>query len=161
MGNFFRPRDDLLNQRIVLTRQSSVTIDSIWLDVDPSGVGVTPFSMPDVVMKTFLSSVPNAAGFYIAYLNALVFKTNLPAAKSVAVGTDLTLTIAIQGGSTPYAYQWYYGEIAIDPAINPSAAMASLINHAVTIESSGSYWCQVTDASGRVIDSVRCAVTVS
>lgn len=92
---------------------------------------------------------------------ALSLSTDLPATKTAAPASDVTFTIVAAGGHKPLTYQWYYESILIDPAINPSAATASLVNHAVTTESSGNYHAVVTDSLGNVVTSTTCALTVA
>lgn len=85
---------------------------------------------------------------------------------AASVGDDVTWTIEASGGSKPYTYKWLWkgttGDyVEIDAAINPTAATASLINHAVTTASSGSYKCEVTDAKGAKVESVVSVLTVA
>lgn len=85
---------------------------------------------------------------------------------AASVGDDVTWTIIASGGSKPYAYKWYWkgatgGYVEIDASVNPTAITASLIDHAVTAASSGTYKCEVTDAKGAVATSVESVLTVS
>lgn len=91
---------------------------------------------------------------------------SVPATKSVATGADLTIAATVAGGLTPYTYRWYWkgstGDfIFIDPTINPTAATDTLINHAVTAESAGSYQVRITDNNGSTVTSNNCVVTVT
>lgn len=91
---------------------------------------------------------------------------NLPATKSAAVGADVTFSITATGGMKPYSYEWSFkatagSYVVIDPAVNPSAATASLVNHSVAVNSSGTYKCKVTEALGDTITSTECVLTVA
>lgn len=82
------------------------------------------------------------------------------------VGSDVTWTVAVEGGDAPYKYSWLYkgatGDfVVIDPSVNPSAATASLVNHAVTDESAGKYKCEITDAKNAKVTSVESTLTVT
>lgn len=92
---------------------------------------------------------------------ALSFTTNLAPTQSVAAAADATFTVVGAGGYKPYHYDWYYEGILIDPAINPTAATASLVNHAVTSASAGKYWVVITDLDGKTIKSVEQTLTVT
>lgn len=91
----------------------------------------------------------------------LAFSTNLPATKSAKDGDDVTFIILPTGGKTPYTYKWYWDDVLIDAEVNPSAATASLVNHAVTVDSAGTYKVVVTDAASKSITSVGCVLNVS
>lgn len=79
------------------------------------------------------------------------FSTALPPTTSVASGADLTLTVVVAGGVPPYTYSWFFNNIMIDKTINPTAATASLVNHAVTAASAGLYKVVVHDDFGNII----------
>lgn len=86
---------------------------------------------------------------------ALAFTTDLPATQSVAVGAALNLSVAVSGGFTPYTYEWSKGGTKVGGNTAtytvPSAAAGN----------AGAYVCKVTDASGKVITSKTCNVTVA
>lgn len=97
---------------------------------------------------------------------ALAFSTNLPATKTAADGADVTWTVAVTGGTSPYTYVWSFkgstgGYVVIDSSVNPSAATASLVNHAVDSTSAGTYKCVVTDSASGSITSVESVLTVT
>lgn len=92
---------------------------------------------------------------------ALAFTTNLPATKTAAEGDNVTWTVAVTGGTTPYTYQWYWKDILIDSATNPTAITAALTNSAVTPASNGAYKCVVKDNAGATITSVASTLTVT
>lgn len=86
--------------------------------------------------------------------------------------SDVTLTVEAQDGVTPYSYQWFFKDtvggayVAINAVdngqpFNPTAVTASLVNHAVTTASSGTYKCEVTDHAANKITSVECLLTVA
>lgn len=91
---------------------------------------------------------------------ALSLSTDLPATKTAEPASDATFEVVAAGGYAPYTYQWFRNGVFIDPAINPTANTATLVNSAVTAGSDGSYWCVVTDEVGQVVESVHCALTV-
>lgn len=97
---------------------------------------------------------------------ALAFTTDLAASQDVADGADATFAVVVTGGDTPYTYAWYYSDapggagVLIDAGVNPSAATATLVNHAVTAASEGEYWCVVTDDNAHTITSTRCELAV-
>lgn len=80
----------------------------------------------------------------------------------------MTWTVAVTGGKTPYSYVWQFKAVTggatfvdIDSSINPTAATASLINHAVDATSAGTYRVKVTDGAGATITSVESVLTVA
>ncbi|AXF41649.1 tail fiber protein [Salmonella phage vB_SalM-LPST94] len=102
----------------------------------------------------------------ITIAGLLSLTTDLAASQDVADGADATFTIVAAGGTTPYSYAWYYSDtpggegVVIDAGVNPTAATASLVNHAVTAASEGEYWCVVEDADGHSVTSARCELAV-
>lgn len=92
--------------------------------------------------------------------------TDLTATKSVAEGADAEFKIVATGVGT-LSYSWRWRATAgdawneIDPAINPTAATATLVNHAVTSASAGDYQATVTDQSGHMQHSKICTLTVT
>lgn len=91
----------------------------------------------------------------------LVFVRDLPATKSADADNDVVWDVEVGGGRPGYTFKWYFGSTLIDPAINPTAATATLINRAVTSASAGSYRCEVTDATGTKITSTTSVLTVT
>lgn len=116
------------------------------------------------VIKRRITGVSTDTGSLVkidmANISPASFSTALPATKSVASGADLTLSVVVAGGLEPYSYQWFFNNIFIDPTINPTAATATLVNHAVTAASAGLYKVVVQDNFGNLI-SGSTAVTVS
>lgn len=107
--------------------------------------------------------LPMTAGTAItpAVVAAMALGTDLTATMTVAEAADATFTTAVTGGHAPLTYAWFWDGIYIDPAINPSAATAVLVNHAVTPASAGEYKMSVTDAAGLVLHSSTCKLTVT
>jgi hypothetical protein len=107
--------------------------------------------------------LPMTAGSAItpAVVAAMALGTDLPATQSVATAADATFTTAVTGGHAPLTYAWFWDGIYIDPAINPTAATAVLVNHAVTAASAGAYQVVVTDAAGIELESSTCVLTVT
>ncbi|WP_312077094.1 phage tail tube protein [Leclercia sp.] len=91
----------------------------------------------------------------------LAFTKNLPATKTADEDNDVVWDVEVTGGRLPYTYKWYFASTLIDPAINPTAATATLVNRAVTSASAGSYHCVVTDKTGATITSATSVLTVN
>lgn len=91
----------------------------------------------------------------------LAFTKNLPATKTADEDNDVVWDVEVTGGRVPYSFAWYYGSVLINPAINPTAATATLVNRAVTSASAGSYHCVVTDKTGATITSATSVLTVN
>lgn len=82
----------------------------------------------------------------------LAFTTNLAPTLVLETGQQLGLSVAVEGGTAPYKYQWKRNgsNIGSDkPTYGPTSAVA------------GTYTCTVTDAKGVVIVSVECVVTIN
>ncbi|ELF2618067.1 immunoglobulin domain-containing protein [Escherichia coli] len=104
----------------------------------------------------------------LAFGAALSLSTDLPATKAATVGDDVTLSIKAAGGKAPLSYQWFYKgstgdfvEIIKKPTEDTSWKTDTLTNGAVTVASSGSYKCVVTDADGSTVTSQVCVLTVT
>lgn len=90
----------------------------------------------------------------------LVIATELPRVISTIEGKDVNWHVDAAGGKLPYTYKWQFKAntdgatfVDIDSGANPSAATASLVNHAVTVASAGTYKVIVTDANGTTAES--------
>lgn len=99
-------------------------------------------------------------------LNAGLTAWIRPALNCTVFATDT----AGAGGTAPYLYKWYYNpgygaDIYIYPTgpgnPNPSAATATLVNHAVDSASSGLYRCVISDATGDEIASMQTTLVVT
>lgn len=101
----------------------------------------------------------------------LSFSTKV-AGSSVAVGDDITLTVAVSGGVAPYTYEWfktltkdtypvYSTSTQIDPAKNASAATASLKVEDATADDTARYWVKVKDSADNILASDDASVKVS
>lgn len=96
--------------------------------------------------------------------------TDLPAMTTATAGDDVSLKVVAAGGTAPYSYKWYYNlgygaDTYLDPTDsgnpNPSAATATLVNHAVDSASSGLYRCVISDATGDEIASMQTTLVVT
>lgn len=162
MGSFFEVSDDPLNQRVFLQRCLEGGANTIYLETDPTiGGDISAIPFPPEMSKVDIGSVTNGSGFIINYKDKLKLTTDLSPTKSVADGADATFAIVAAGGTGPYSYQWYYNDILIDSSINPSAATATLVNHAVTAASEGVYHAVVTDSLGNTVISTKSTLTVT
>lgn len=90
----------------------------------------------------------------------LLIATELPRVISTIEGKDVNWHVDATGGKLPYSYKWQFKAdtdgadfVDIDDGANPSAATASLVNDAVTVESAGTYKVIVTDANGTTAES--------
>lgn len=82
----------------------------------------------------------------------LAFTTNLKPTLVLETGQQLGLSVAVEGGTAPYKYQWKRNgsNIGSDkPTYGPTSATA------------GTYTCTVTDAKGVVVTSTACVVTIN
>lgn len=85
----------------------------------------------------------------------IAFGTDLPATKSVVTGKELTLTVAVTGGKTPYTYVWKRGSTVV------SGDSATLTISAAASGDAGSYTVEVTDSLGNRKTSSACVVSVT
>lgn len=90
----------------------------------------------------------------------LILGTALPRVISTIEGKDVTWHVDVAGGKAPLTYKWQFKANTvgaaftdIDSGENPTAKTATLINHAVTAESAGTYKVIVTDGNGTTIES--------
>ncbi|AXH71881.1 MAG: tail fiber protein [Caudoviricetes sp.] len=71
-----------------------------------------------------------------------------------AVGDNVTFATTAANAVGTVTYKWFWAPkhgrpyTEIDPAINPTAATASLVNSSLTLASAGVYVCHATDADG-------------
>jgi hypothetical protein len=79
-----------------------------------------------------------------------------PMSQTVTVGANVTFTVAVTGGSSPYTYQWYDNGINILGATNSSYSISG-----VTLTNSGNYNCIVTDSLGNTVTSNQATLTVN
>lgn len=162
MGDFFRVyanKDGSATLERTNSDQSSVDQPVIFLETDPTGTGVTQATFPPQLSNVSMGSLKNGMYFNLAAIISLT--TNLPLTKSTLIGQDVSFPVVATGGTAPLTYKWYWNNILIDPAINPSAETATLVNHAVEVASSGDYWCVITDADGHSFASDKCSLLVS
>ena len=90
----------------------------------------------------------------------LVIATKLPRVISTIEGKDIFWHVDVGGGKAPITYKWQFKAntsgadfVDIDSSANPSAATATLVNHAVDVSSAGTYKVIATDANGTKAES--------
>lgn len=90
----------------------------------------------------------------------LIIGTPLPRVISTVEGEDVNWHVDVAGGKAPITYKWQFKALTagaayvdIDSSANPSAATASLVNHAVTAASAGYYKVIATDDNGTKVES--------
>ncbi|MBO4524810.1 MAG: hypothetical protein J5723_09045 [Ruminococcus sp.] len=77
----------------------------------------------------------------------LIISSNL-SEMVIMPASGTTLRVTANGGKSPYSYQWYKNDVAINGAKNQSYGALS----------AGSYYCIVTDNSGQSVKSKTCEV---
>lgn len=112
---------------------------------DPSEVGFWPDNYTDMQSVTITNSATPR----------LTIATALPRVVSTIEGKDVTWHVDVAGGKAPITYKWFFkantagaSYVEISSSVNPSAATATLTNHAVTGASAGMYKVEATDANG-------------
>lgn len=117
---------------------------------DPSQPGFWPDNYTDMQSVTITNSATPR----------LIVGTALPRVISTIEGEDVTWHVDIAGGKAPITYKWQFKALTagaayvdIDSSANPSAATATLTNHAVTAASAGYYKVIATDANGTKVES--------
>ncbi|WP_437440700.1 phage holin family protein [Raoultella terrigena] len=86
------------------------------------------------------------------------FTTNLAPTKSVATGSALNMSVAVEGGTSPYTYVWKKDGTVVSGQTTATFNKASAVSG-----DAGVYTCEVTDSSATPvkITSVACTVTNS
>ncbi|HCB2205663.1 TPA: immunoglobulin domain-containing protein [Citrobacter farmeri] len=112
----------------------------------------------DIVTFSTEFKVGDASTIEVVAADALAFTTDLSATKSVATGSALTMTVAVDGGTAPYAYIWKKDGSAVSGQTSASFNKASAASG-----DAGVYTCEVTDSSlpTQALTSTACTVTVS
>lgn len=77
--------------------------------------------------------------------------TSQPQNVTITEGTKATLSVAVSGGTPPYAYQWMMGDSVITGATESVYQTGS----------EGTYFCKVTDSTGKSVTSASAKVTVT
>lgn len=77
---------------------------------------------------------------------------DLPSAKSYDFGTNMDLSIAVTGGTTPYAYQWFKDDAEIDGETQ---------NTLTSPAEAGVYKVEATDNASAKVTSTACTVTIT
>lgn len=91
----------------------------------------------------------------MANISPSSFSTALPGTTAVTAGQTMTLTVAVQGGLTPYTYQWFKNNNAI-----PGANAAVYTKASAAAADSGNYKVVVQDGYGNILAGST-VVTVS
>lgn len=97
--------------------------------------------------------------------------TTKAAGSDVAVGGDITVTVAVSGGVAPYTYQWFKTvtkdsypvsstSTEIDSTKNATAKTASLKIEDATADDTARYWVRVKDSADNVLASDDASVKV-
>lgn len=163
--------DDGRPAAILVANQANVNIPSIETD-DVIGTSLEFKAIPtelDSGDEGFLSfsskftkdTIANVIATGDAAKTPMTLTTDLPATKTATVGDDVTFEVVAAGGTGTLTYKWYWNDVLIDSGVNPTAATASLVNHAVEVESAGTYKAVVTDAEGTSVTSTGCALIVN
>ncbi|HGY4722858.1 TPA: immunoglobulin domain-containing protein [Citrobacter amalonaticus] len=102
--------------------------------------------------------VGDASTIEVIAAETLAFTTDLAATKSVATGSALTMTVAVDGGTAPYTYIWKKDGSAVSGQTSATFNKASAASG-----DAGVYTCEVTDSSlpAQTLTSTACTVTVS
>lgn len=87
---------------------------------------------------------------------SLAIVTNLPATKTVATGSTLSMSVAAGGGKSPYTYAWKK-----DGSVVSGQTSATFSKASAAAGDAGNYTCEVTDSSSAKFTSRACTVTVS
>lgn len=112
----------------------------------------------DIVTFSTEFKVGDASTIEVIAAETLAFTTDLAATKSVATGSALTMTVAVDGGTAPYTYIWKKDGSAVSGQTSATFNKASAASG-----DAGIYTCEVTDSSLPVqtLTSTACTVTVS
>lgn len=113
--------------------------------------------MVDVIKRriTGVSADTPGAKIDMATISPASFSTPLNPTTAGSTGGTMTLTVAVEGGLTPYSYQWYKNNNAISGANTATYEKTSLAT-----TDSGTYKVVVHDVYGNIISSSTVA-TVS
>ena len=112
----------------------------------------------DIVTFSTEFKVGDASTIEVIAAETLAFTTDLAATKSVATGSALTMTVAVDGGTAPYTYIWKKDGSAVSGQTSATFNKASAASG-----DAGVYTCEVTDSSlpAKTLTSTACTVTVS
>lgn len=112
----------------------------------------------DIVTFSTEFKVGDASTIEVIAAETLAFTTDLAATKSVATGSALTMTVAVDGGKAPYTYIWKKDGSAVSGQTSATFNKASAASG-----DAGVYTCEVTDSSlpAQTLTSTACTVTVS
>lgn len=112
----------------------------------------------DIVTFSTEFKVGDASTIEVVAADALAFATDLPTTKSVATGSALSMTVAVEGGASPYTYVWKKDGSTVSGQTTATFNKASAASG-----DAGVYTCEVTDSSlpSQTVTSTACTVTVS
>lgn len=112
----------------------------------------------DIVTFSTEFKVGDASTIEVVAADALAFTTDLTATKSVATGSALSMTVAVDGGASPYTYVWKKDGSAVSGQTTATFSKSSAASG-----DAGVYTCEVTDSSlpAQTVVSTACTVTVS
>lgn len=112
----------------------------------------------DIVTFSTEFKVGDASTIEVIAAETLAFTTDLAATKSVATGSALTMTVAVDGGTAPYTYIWKKDGSAVSGQTSATFNKASAASG-----DAGVYTCEVTDSSlpAQTLTSTACTITVS
>lgn len=95
----------------------------------------------DIVTFSTEFKVGDASTIEVIAAETLAFTTDLAATKSVATGSALTMTVAVDGGTAPYTYIWKKDGSAVSGQTSATFNKASAASG-----DAGVYTCEVTDS---------------
>jgi len=124
--------------------------------------GATPADGGSKDIITFSVEFKVSDGTTVSLTNldapALTFSTDLPATKTVATGSALSMNVAVTGGVAPYTFVWKKAGAVVSGQTTATFNKASAV-----AGDAGAYTCEATDSADvpTTITSTSCAVTVS
>lgn len=138
MSGFFLVTD-IPDRRVVQYKRVSSGDSAVYID-DESALGTSVDVMP-YIDKTGIVASNIGTLYEVPYLVDAgdVYFSEQPISAS-GNADNVVLTVKVNAGTKPYAYQWYKDDKQV---VNVPESGASL-----TVTESGKYWCVVTDSAG-------------
>jgi len=138
MSGFFVVTD-IPERRVVQYKRVSSGDSAVYID-DESALGAAVDVMP-YTDKTGIATSATGTLYEVPYLVDAgdVYFSQQPISAS-GNADNVVLTVKVNAGTKPYAYQWYKDSMRV---VNIPASDASL-----TVAESGQYFCVATDAKG-------------